>query len=115
MSMSNRIQQYIVQCDPGFVRMDGENYVLNREDDEGNETVVTMTPDEYSETHPATTAEEFFAVLHLAVSDMSGKHFVTTTETVDTLLDLRTLFVQVQEESKQSIRRLYTLWSEAVS
>lgn len=113
--MSNRIQQYIVQCDPGFVRMDGENYILQREDDAGKEALVSMTPDEYAEVHPATTAEEFFAVLHIAVSAMSGKPFVPTTEAVDTLLDLRSLFIQTQEESKESTRRLYTLWSESVS
>jgi hypothetical protein len=113
--MSNRIQQHIAQCDPGFVRMDGENYVLQRGDDAGGETLVSMTPDEYAEVHPITTAEAFFAVLHMAAAEMHGKQFVSTAEVVDTLLDLRSLFIQTQEESRASARRLYTLWSEAVA
>lgn len=102
MNNNTNIQKYIVQCDPGFVGYtDTGDYRLLREDDDGKEREVVMTPAQYNEEHPASVDEKFFALVHITMNSISGTQITPTSEMVDVLLDLRSLMVAYKEQQKK--------------
>ena len=107
MNTNTNIKRYIVQCDPGFVGYtDTGDYRLLREDDNGNEREVVMAPAEYDEEHPASTDEEFFALLHITMDNISGTQITPTGDMIDVLLDLRSLFVDYKEQHKNVVKSM---------
>lgn len=113
MSNNTNIQKYIVQCDPGFIGYtDTGDYRLNREDDDGQEREIVMTPAEYAEEHPASSEEEFFALLHITIDNISGTQITTSSEMVDVLLDLRSLFAETKEKNRQTSKQFLAMLSQ---
>lgn len=107
MNNNTNIQRYIVQCDPGFVGYtDTGDYRLLREDDDGKEREVVMTPAEYDEEHPTSTDEEFFALVHITMDNISGTQITPTGDMIDVLLDLRSLMIDYKGHHKQITKSL---------
>jgi hypothetical protein len=102
MNKQQEIQKYIVQSDPGFIGYaTNGDYRLNREDDDGTQREIVMTPAEYAEEHPTTLDEEFYAILHITLSNISSTQITPSSEMVDALLDLRELHIKAAEQQKE--------------
>lgn len=114
MSNNTDIQKYIVQCDPGFVGYteDG-HYRLNRlDDDTEQEHEIVMTPAEYVEEHPITVEEEMFAVIHIMLDRIAHTTITPSSMVIDTLLDIKSLFVQYRDQTKSLTSQLMKMLSE---
>jgi hypothetical protein len=105
------IQKYIVKCDPGFIGYTPEgHYRLNRHDDEGTEHEVVMAPADYHEEHPTSTDEELFAVIHIMLDNIAKTSITPTGDVVDTLLDIKSLFIKYKDEHKNVTGQLLEMF-----
>lgn len=99
--VNRAVADWVMSCDPRFVRHTGTGVVLADGDWE-----VEMTVEDYLSTYEVGTDEVFFATCDLAISSVAGRELVTAGEMTDVLLDLRQTFATYKEQHRTVTRRL---------